>query len=110
MNTVYPCVLTPLSEADGSGWLVTYPDLPGCMSDGATQEEAIKNGDDAVQSWLSANIELDRPVPKSSADVSGKFMVRVPKSIHSRLITKAETEGVSMNALVNSVLSKEVAR
>ena len=110
MNTEYPCVLTPLNKSDGGGWLVTYPDLPGCMSDGETQEEAIKNGDDAVRSWLSVNIEFDRPVPKSSADVSGKFMVRVPKSIHSRLITKAETEGVSMNALVNSVLSKEVAR
>ena len=109
MKTEYPCVLSPLDESDGGGWLVTYPDLPGCMSDGDTPEEAIRNGDDAVQSWLAVNIELDRPVPKSSADVSGKFLVRVPKSIHSRLITKAELEGVSMNAYVNSVLSKEVA-
>ena len=109
MNTEYPCVLSPLDESDGGGWLITYPDLPGCMSDGETPEEAIKNGEDAVESWLSVNIELERPVPKSSADVSGKFMVRVPKSVHSRLITKAESEGVSMNALINSVLSREVS-
>jgi len=108
MNTNYTQTLTPLSESDGGGWLVTYPDLPGCMSDGETREEAIKNGLDAVDQWLDTNTELGRPVPKSSADVSGKFMVRVPKSVHSRLITKAELEGVSMNALVNSVLSKEV--
>ena len=109
MSTEYPCVLTPLSDVDGGGWLVSYPDLPGCMSDGETPEEAINNGSDAVSTWLAANTEMGRPVPKSSADVSGKFLVRVPRSIHSRLITKAQAEGVSMNALVNSVLSKEVA-
>jgi len=110
MKTEYPRMLTPLSEADGGGWLITFPDLPGCMSDGETPEEAITNGNDAVECWLAANMQLKRPIPKSSADVSGKFMVRVPKSVHSRLITKAEAEGVSMNALVNSVLSQEVVQ
>ncbi len=109
MKYEYPFVVSPLSVEDGGGWLVTYPDLPGCMSDGATPEEAVSNGNDAVEAWLEANIALGRPVPKSAADVSGKFMVRVPKSTHSRLVTKAQLEGVSMNALVSSVLAKEVA-
>ncbi|CAK0770758.1 hypothetical protein WCLP8_4630002 [uncultured Gammaproteobacteria bacterium] len=36
--------LSPLSEADGGGWLAEVPDLPGCMSDGATPEEAAQTG------------------------------------------------------------------
>jgi antitoxin HicB len=37
----FPFDLRPLSKAEGGGWLITWPDLPGCMSDGETPEEAI---------------------------------------------------------------------
>jgi predicted RNase H-like HicB family nuclease len=39
----YPVLITPLSAEDGGGYLATVPDLPGCMSDGATREEAAHN-------------------------------------------------------------------
>ena len=37
----YSFEIRPLSEEDGGGFLITFPDLPGCMSDGETPEEAI---------------------------------------------------------------------
>ncbi len=43
----YPFVMRPLSPEEGGGWLITFPDLPGCMSDGETPEEALENGKDA---------------------------------------------------------------
>lgn len=43
----YPFEITLLDEEDGPGYLITFPDLPGCMSDGATVEEAVANGADA---------------------------------------------------------------
>jgi len=43
----YPFVVRPLSRAEGGGWFITWPDLPGCMSDGATPEETVENGKDA---------------------------------------------------------------
>ena len=46
-DTEYRFTVRPLSEDEGGGWLVEYPDLPGCMSDGETVEEAIANAEDA---------------------------------------------------------------
>ena len=53
-NLNYPFEIRPLTEDEGNGWLITFPDLPGCMSDGETPEEAIINGEDAKQCWIQA--------------------------------------------------------
>jgi antitoxin HicB len=53
----------PLAPDEGGGYLVEFPDLPGCMSDGETVEEAILNGEDAMRCWLEAMREAGRPVP-----------------------------------------------
>lgn len=55
----------PLTEEEGGGWLVTFPDLPGCMSDGETVEEAIQNAVDAEKSYLLAAEEFGPPNPPS---------------------------------------------
>lgn len=46
--------LRQLTEAEGGGWLATFPDLPGCMSDGETPEEAMQNARQAEISWIRA--------------------------------------------------------
>lgn len=48
----YPVVIRPLSQDEGGGYLATFPDLPGCMSDGETPEEALKNARDAFLEWM----------------------------------------------------------
>ena len=50
----YPAEVRKLSKTDGGGFSITFPDLPGCMSDGDTVEEAFKNGADAVKDWIKA--------------------------------------------------------
>lgn len=50
----YPFTIRHLTLEEGGGYLIEYPDLPGCMSDGETIEEAIKNGEDAVKCWIGA--------------------------------------------------------
>jgi predicted RNase H-like HicB family nuclease len=62
----YPVIISPLSEDDGGGFLATVPDLPGCMSDGETPEEAIANVQDAIGVWLEAARELGREIPAPS--------------------------------------------
>ncbi len=42
MKLEYAIHIERLAESDGGGYLATVPDLPGCMSDGATPEEALK--------------------------------------------------------------------
>jgi antitoxin HicB len=66
----YPIVVEPLAAEDGGGFLATAPDLPGCMSDGATPEEAVSNIQDAIAAWIEAAHDLGHAVPKPSRRVA----------------------------------------
>jgi predicted RNase H-like HicB family nuclease len=45
-------------------YVVTVPELPGCTTHGATYEEAVAQGQDAIDSWISANRAEGRPIPE----------------------------------------------
>ncbi|MFL6802798.1 MAG: type II toxin-antitoxin system HicB family antitoxin, partial [Xanthobacteraceae bacterium] len=62
----YPVVVEPLPIEDGGGFIATVPDLPGCMSDGATPEEAVSNVQDAIVAWIEAARDLGHDIPKPS--------------------------------------------
>jgi antitoxin HicB len=61
-KTEYSSELRPLTDAEGGGWLISTPDLPGCMSDGETQEKAVANGEDALAAWLWAATAASRGI------------------------------------------------
>jgi antitoxin HicB len=63
----YAVVIEPLSEDDGGGFLATVPDLPGCTSDGGTREEAARNVEDAIASWLEEARSVGREIPRRRA-------------------------------------------
>lgn len=108
----YPLEIRPLSEEEGGGFLISFPDFSECISDGETVEEAILNGLDALQETIAALESMNLPVPEpgSGGSYSGKFIQRVPKSIHARLAMRAKQEGVSMNTLVNTILAENLGR
>lgn len=106
----FPFEIRPLSKDEGGGYAITFPDLPGCRSDGATPEQAIENGRDALASWLEVAREFGDPIPKPFSAVSGRFVQRVPRSLHARLIAQAKAEGVSLNSLVLSLVSQGLGR
>lgn len=62
----YRVVIEPLSAEDGGGFLATVPDLPGCMSDGETPQEAVANVQDAIDAWIEAADDLGRAIPAPS--------------------------------------------
>lgn len=63
-TTEYSFSIQPLSSENGGGYVIEFPDFPGCMSDGKTIEEAIQNGQDAVACWIAAVKESGRAIPK----------------------------------------------
>jgi antitoxin HicB len=110
--TQYPFEVRPLHAEEGGGYLISFPDFSECISDGETVEEAIRNGLDALAETIAALESLGLPVPepRSSGSYSGKFIQRVPRSLHARLAARARQEGVSMNALVTAFLAESLAR
>ena len=108
----YYALVTELPAEDGGGYLVEIPDLPGCMADGDTPQAALQDAAGAIDEWIDAAIKLGRPVPKPKAveQYSGKWLQRVPKSLHMRLALKARKEGTSLNALATAILAEGVGR
>jgi len=89
------------------------PELPGCFATGSTWEEAHANLEDALATWLTSAVELGNDIPAARGDeepeeYSGRFSVRVPRSLHRRLAARAEREGSSLNQLVTTLLAEAV--
>ncbi|HEX5277716.1 MAG TPA: toxin-antitoxin system HicB family antitoxin [Fluviicoccus sp.] len=106
--TEYPFEIRPLGTEEGGGFLITYPDFDMCVSDGETIEEAIANGQHALEATVAALVAAGLPVPQPNSylgKASGKFVVRVPKTLHARLASRSRREGVSLNTLVVSYLA-----
>ncbi len=56
----------PLTREEGGGYLITFPDHPGCVAYGETPEEAVAKGRDALRSHVAAPRDLDRPNPNEN--------------------------------------------
>jgi len=98
-------------EPEG-GWFVRVKELRGCMSDGDTPEEAATMIQEAMELWLEVALEDGVPIPEPppESNYSGKFVVRVPRSLHRELVEAAEQEGVSLNQYINVTLAQAVGR
>ena len=70
MTLEYAVRIERLADSDGGGYLATVPDLPGCMSDGETPEEALKNVQEAIISWIESAKEWKQDVPKPSSPMA----------------------------------------
>ena len=110
--TDYPFEIRPLTTEEGGGFLISYPDFSECISDGQTVEEALKNGKDALKATIAAlkagNLQV--PAPNSGGVASGKFVARVPKTVHAQLTIRAKSEGVSLNTLVLTFIAQGLGR
>ena len=96
-----------LKQDAEDGWFVRVKELPGCMSQGDSAAEALTMISEAMQGWLTVALEQNMtiPEPQSAEEFSGKFVVRLPRSLHRDLAQRAQEEGVSLNQYVNVALS-----
>ena len=104
----YPVTIRPLTKEEGGGYLVEFPDLPGCIADGETVEEALNEAESAMKSWIKTAKSFGDSIPEPgiSTKYSGQWRLRVPKSLHAALTLRAKLEGVSLNALAAILLAE----
>ncbi len=95
-------------EAESGGYTAVLPSLPGCMTTADDFASLQKNLVDAKESWLQVALEDGDPIPEPEPpeirEYSGKFLTRVPKSVHRSLALRAEAENTSLNQLVLTLL------
>ena len=98
-----------VEDQDEGGYVISYPDLPGCITCGETIESAIANAADAKRSWIKAAIEegIEIHEPDSLEEYSGQFKLRIPRSLHRSLAEHSKREGISMNEAVKNLVSLE---
>ena len=103
LSLQYPFVVH--ADPDG-GYVIVYPDLPGCLSQAETLDEIPAMGEDARRGWIETEYEEGRSIPEPShQEYSGKFNVRIPRSLHRALVDAASQDGVSLNQYVVMLLS-----
>ncbi|MDO4285542.1 MAG: type II toxin-antitoxin system HicB family antitoxin [Eubacteriales bacterium] len=106
-----PYRMEVVEDREEGGYVVSFPELPGCLTCGETVEKAIVNAGDAKKAWLEAVLEegADIPEPASEEAYSGQFKLRIPRSLHKSLAEHSKREGISMNQYCVYLLSKNDA-
>jgi antitoxin HicB len=95
---------------DYSGWFARVVELPGCMTQADTFDELDEMVQDAMRGWIETAMMkgFAIPEPKSDEPYSGKFVIRLPRSLHKELAETAARDGVSLNTFVNVALARVV--
>ena len=96
--------------AEEGGFTARMVELPGCITQGDTWEEVGEMIADARRVWLEEALEngITIPEPRPQEEYSGKFVVRVTRSLHRRLVEEAERQGVSLNHYISEMLALAV--
>jgi predicted RNase H-like HicB family nuclease len=99
MKLPYNYVINRVEDESGSYFHASVLEFDGCHSTGDTFEEAYFSLLEAMEGWIEAKLGNGYAVPSplDTGKFSGKFVVRLPKTLHARLALEAEKEGVSLN-------------
>ena len=96
---------------EGGGYVILFPDLPGCMTQVRTLDEVGPMADEVRTLWLETAYEMgqDIPLPSQPEEYSGKLNVRLPRSLHRALAHAAERDGLSLNTHICVLLARNDA-
>ena len=107
MKLPYTRIIQEMNDESGHYFYGKILELDGCQSTGDTLEELYESLNEAMEGYIEVKLEnnLNIPIPETADDYSGKFVVRIPKTLHQRLTIEAQREGVSLNQLALYKLS-----
>ena len=103
----YTRVIVP--DEDGA-YVAEILEFEGCFADGSTPAEALRNLDKVATMWIAARLDADQfiPEPQGNLEMSGRFALRMPQSLHQKAAIFAEREGVSLNTFIVNALAGSV--
>ena len=101
MKLPYTRLVQEINDESGHYFYGRILELDGCQTTADTLTELYINLNEIMESYLEIKIEneLPIPIPETAEKYSGKFVVRLPKTLHQRLAIEASKEGVSLNQL-----------
>ena len=105
MSLPYQEVIIAAKEG---GYVGYVPELKGCVTQAETKTELVVMLEDAKKCWLEGALEdgYKIPEPVSELDFSGRFNLRIPKSLHRSLAMSARREGVSLNQMAMCLIAR----
>ncbi|NLD98832.1 MAG: type II toxin-antitoxin system HicB family antitoxin [Fibrobacter sp.] len=102
----YTIVLEKWDDGDEPYWVARVAELPHCLIHGNTPEEAVHEIEEVKIDWIKSNLERGLPVPEPRPrNYSGQIKLRISPSLHKLLTFRAETEGMSLNQYMATVLA-----
>jgi predicted RNase H-like HicB family nuclease len=105
----YSRILIPQDDGSFSAEILEFP---GCFAHGDSADSAYASLEDAATSWLLACLEGNIPIPPplTNYEVSGKFALRLPRSLYVKATLAAAKEGTSLNQWVTSAVSERLGQ
>lgn len=91
-------------------YVARVPELLGCVTDGATIEEAAANATEAISVYLETLDVQGKPRPPalSGRHFSGKVPLRISPELHKDLTARAMIEDLSLNQFIERKLKKAI--
>ena len=99
MNLPYNIIVKKITDESGTYYMADVLEFDGCIGTGESYSEAYQDVLEAMEGWIETKLEngFTIPEPIETEKFSGKFVLRLPKSLHKELSVKAAKEGVSLN-------------
>jgi antitoxin HicB len=109
LNAPYIRMLIP--DTEEGGYVAEVLELPGCISEGDTPEEAYRNLQEAMEGWIATAIDRNQPIPEPVGDreYGGHFPLRMSTELHRAAALRAIQEGISLNQWFAKAIAAQVA-
>lgn len=104
----YTRILIP--DEESGTFTAEIVEFPGCISQGYTAKEAYERLEEVAKSWIEAALDLEQEIPSPlvADGYSGRFALRLPKSLHRQASLAADRDGTSLNQFIISAISEKV--
>jgi len=105
----YTRMLVP--DPEDGGFVAEVLELPGCLSQGDTPEEAYANLEEAMAGWIAVSLEAGHTIPEpiGVSEYSGRFALRISSELHRQAALRALREGVSLNQWIALAMAEKVS-